>query len=361
MRPGFVIALKLVKARCRFEVVPLPKSEPDESENHPRSEGSPSPQAGRTAAGEQPLRDDRGVAGRMALALTAALAAAVLWSFWPLLADMARKWSQDPQYSHAYLVPLFSAYLLWNRRELIDPTAWRSNWMGLPLLAAGVLLRLVGAYVFLDWLQAISLLPILAGLVLLVAGPRALRWSWPAVAFLGFMIPLPFRVETALSLPLQQLATTVSTYALQTLGRPAFAEGNVIVVNDARIGVVAACNGLGMLMLFFALATAVAVLVQRRHPLAKAVIVVTAVPVAVAANVARITATCFAAEFVSDHAADLLFHDLAGWLMMPLALGMLGLELYVLSRLFVDRSSGKSPARPATRRTGMIPVPLSTP
>jgi exosortase len=281
-------------------------------------------------------------------AIVAALSAAVLWAFWPVITDMVRKWAGDPQYSHSYLVPAFAAYLLWFRRSLIDIDVWGPSWWGLPALAAGVMMRLAGAYVYFDWLEAVSLLPILAGSVLLLAGPRALLWSWPAISFLGFMIPLPYRIETALSLPLQRIATVVSTYVLQTLGRPAFAEGNVIIVNDARIGVVEACNGLGMLILFFAMAAAVAILV-RRHPLEKAAIVVTAAPVAVAANVVRITATSFAHEYLDSHWADLVFHDLAGWLMMPLALGLLGLELHVLSRIFVDRE-------PLPRRTE-TPIP----
>ena len=124
-------------------------------------------------------------------------------------------------------------------------------------------MRLAGSYLFFDWLEAVSLLPVLAGAVLLLAGKKALWGSLPAIGFLGFMIPLPFQVETAMSHPLQRVATVVSTYVLQTLGRPAFAEGNVITVNEARIGVVEACNGLGMLLLFFALATAVAIICHR--------------------------------------------------------------------------------------------------
>jgi exosortase len=248
---------------------------------------------------------------------------------------MARKWSEDPQYSHAFLVPAFAAYLLWFRRSLMSANAMRPNWWGLLVLAIGVLARLVGAYVYFEWLEAISILPVLAGAALLLAGSRALRWCWPAIAFLGFMIPLPFRVETAFSLPLQRIATIVSTYVLQTLGRPAFSEGNVIVVNEARIGVVEACNGLGMLMLFFALATAIAILV-RRHPIEKALIVLSAVPVAVAANVIRISVTAFLSENAGSQ-TQLRIHDWAGWLMMPLALGLLGLELYIVSRLFVTK------------------------
>src|SRR5205085_1328219 len=124
------------------------------------------------------------------------------------------------------------------------------------------------------------------------------------------------------------------------LGRPAFAEGNVIVVNDASIGVVEACNGLGMLLLFFALATGVAILI-RRPALDRALIIASAIPIAVAANVIRITVTGILYEVAGQRWADLVFHDLAGWLMMPLALGMLGVELWVFSRLLVELPPGR--------------------
>jgi exosortase len=270
-----------------------------------------------------------------AAALLAALAAVTVWSYWPVLGEMARKWSDDPQYSHAYLVPLFSLYLLWSRPGAPASFPGRPNWWGVLLLGAGVLLRLAGSYAYVDWLEAVSLLPTLAGATLLLAGSQALRWAWPGIAYLVFMIPLPYRVETALSQPLQRIATLAGTYALQTLGRPAFDEGNVIVVNEARIGVAEACNGLGMLMLFFALATAVAIM-ARRNWLEKAVIVLSAAPVAIAANVTRVAATSFLYEFVGGRWANVFFHDLAGWLMMPFALGLLGFELWVLRHLVVE-------------------------
>jgi exosortase len=234
----------------------------------------------------------------------------------------------------------------------------RPSWWGLPLLAAGVLLRLAGSYVFFDWLEAVSLLPLLAGAALLLGGRPAFRWSWPAIAFLVFMIPLPFRVERGLSHPLQRVATQASTYVLQLIGQPAFSEGNVIVVGDARVGVAEACNGLGMLLLFFALATAVAV-VARRSLVEKVIIVASAAPVAVIANVARCTVTSLLHEYVGGRWADVVFHDLAGWLMMPLALGLLWLELLVLSRLLVD---AEVPGRPVPRglRTARAPRPSPT-
>jgi len=254
---------------------------------------------------------------------------------------MAQLWVHNPQYSHGFLVPVFALVVLWSRRPARSAGLFRPSWWGLPVLGAAVGLRLFGAYVGLGYLDGPSLLVSLAGLCLLAGGRAALRWSWPALAFLVFMLPLPYKVETALAQPLRSLATAMSTYALQTLGWHAVAEGNVIVLEDMRLGVIDACSGLGMLMTFFALSTAVALVVRR--PLAdRLVIVASAVPIAVLANVARITGTGVISQTLGEEAAHALFHDLAGWLMMPLALGLLWLELVLLSAILAE----PVPARP---------------
>jgi exosortase len=248
---------------------------------------------------------------------------------------MGEKWSTDPQYSHGFLVPMFAAVLLWMRGGKLQGKALRPARWGLLLVLGGLAVHLAGAYVYFDWLDMISLLPVLAGLCLCYGGGPVLRWAAPSIAFLVFMLPLPFRVEVSLSHPLQRLATLGSTYVLQTLGFGAVSEGNIIIMDDARIGVVEACNGLGMLVTFFALATAVA-LVLKRPLLDRVLVVLSAVPIALAANVIRITVTGILHAKVGGEVADLVFHDLAGWLMMPLALGMVWLELCFLSRLLVE-------------------------
>jgi exosortase len=269
------------------------------------------------------------------LLLLTAVTGSIGWAYWPTLCEIARKWTHDPQYSHGYFVPLFAVYLLWQRRQLIRPNP-TPNWWGAALLLAAVMLRGAGSLFYNDWLDAISLLPLLAGAALLLGGWPMLRWSGLAIGFLFFMIPLPYRLETGLAQPLQRVATLTATYSLQTLGFPALSEGNVIHVNQARIGVVEACSGLGMLLLFFALATGVA-LVARRPPLDKMLIVASAVPIAVLANVIRITLTALLHVTAASRWADLVFHELAGLLMMPLALGMLGVELWLLRHLFVEQ------------------------
>jgi exosortase len=279
----------------------------------------------------------------------ALLAAALAWAYWPTLAGLVERWSGDPQYSHGYVVPLFAAVVLWSRRRLLParpacPGAW-----GLALLAGAALLRAAGTHYYLTWLENVSLLPALAGLCALAGGRPALRWAWPAVAFLLFMLPLPFGVENLLAGPLRRLATACSVYALQTAGLPAVAEGTVIVLDDLRVGVADACSGLGMLFTFFALSTAVAFVVER-PPWQKAVVFLSAVPVGVAMNLARVAATAFLFRAGGGPLSPAAFHDLAGWVMMPAALAVLLLELRFLAALFVE-----------PERTGPVPVPRPAP
>lgn len=292
--------------------------------------------AGRGAA--RPVRDAVLTIGLPALAL--------LWCYWPTLLSMAERWRTDPQYAHGFLVPVFAAIVLWSRRGLLRDARPAPNAWGLAALLAGTALRQFAVVVGYEPLDALALLPTLAGLVLLVGGTAYLRWAWPALAFLGFMLPLPYVAETALAQPLRRLATLASTYVLQTLGVSAVAEGNVILIDEVRMGVAHACSGLGMLMTFFALTTALA-LIAPAPLIDRLVLVASAAPIAALANVARITATGLAyAAFGKESAAPALVHEAAGWLMMPLALGLSWLEMRYLARLFVAAPTSPTSAPP---------------
>src|SRR5207244_1477779 len=110
----------------------------------------------------------------------------------------------------------FALIVLWSRREMLPSVAWQPAWMGLALLAIGLALRFIAVQSDIEPLDALSLLPTAFGVVLLAGGWSVVGWSWPALAFLAFMMPLPFFVEQALAQPLRHVATEMSTYALQT-------------------------------------------------------------------------------------------------------------------------------------------------
>jgi exosortase/archaeosortase family protein len=111
------------------------------------------------------------------------------------------------------------------------------------------------------------------------------------------------------------------------------------MLTEGSIGVVEACNGMRMLITFFAI-TFGASLLMTGSIWEKALILLSAPFIGLAANITRITVTGMAHEWVSADFADKLFHDFAGWLMMPLAVGLLFLELHLLSRLLIAPIEG---------------------
>ena len=286
----------------------------------------------------------------------AVLAVCLLWSYWPTLLDMSFTWYSNPQYQHGFLVPVFSGFLLYMRRGKLDVASMKPSLWGLVLVAVGLGMRLYGTYSYFISLDAISILPVIAGFVLLIGGSSAWRWAWPAVFFLAFMIPLPYFAAVAMSGPLQRLATVTSTYVMQTFGLPALAEGNVIMLNEHRIGIVEACSGLRMLVVFFALSTAV-VLVSQRHWIDRCLILASAIPIALISNIIRVTTTGVMYDLGYSEFASHFFHDVAGYLMMPIGMGLLWVELAILSRLFIDTPAPVARVQTPVRRT----VPAARP
>jgi exosortase len=275
-----------------------------------------------------------GVTDRRPLVAAALVLVVFGWAYLDTWLDLGRTWSGDAQYSHGYLVAPLALGILYHRRRLVageplDPSPW-----GFLFLAVGAAMRLAGGYYYIGTLEEYSIFPTLAGVAVCLGGWPALKWSWPAIGFLWFMIPLHGRVAGLLSEHLQRLATVVSAHLIETAGFPAQTEGNVILLSDVDMGIVEACNGLRMMMTFFALSCAVAVFITA--PVWKKVLLIAgAIPVAVACNVIRISSTGILHETAGPEVADRVFHDLAGWLMMPLGLGLLWLEVAFLNRLFV--------------------------
>jgi exosortase len=256
-------------------------------------------------------------------------------SYFSTLKVLWTTWSNEADYSHGFFVPVFAAFLLWQRRKYLPTENVAGNWGGLALLVLSAIVRCVAVYVSSRLIDAFTIPLTLAGLAMLIGGWPAIRYSWPAIFFLWFMVPLPSAVSELLSAPLQRIATVSSVYVLQTIGVSAVAQGNIIWLATGKIGVVEACSGLRMLTLFLAICVGACFLV-RRSPWEKAFIVFSALPIGIAANIVRITATGVLFETVGREFAERVFHDFAGWLLMPLAMLLLGLELVVLSHLFIE-------------------------
>jgi exosortase len=283
----------------------------------------------------------RGAVGsRYAIPLVAT--AAVLWACWPTFRLFVHLWWTNPQYSHGFLVIPFGIFLLWHRRSLFTPKLRNHAWIGAALLLTGCGLKLIGGFYAFAWPDRISVIFLIVGVFGTLGGWPALKWSWPALCFLVFMVPMPGRMETLLSGPLQRIATVVSANILQTLGFFAQADGTVIILSEADLGIVEACSGLRMLLAFAAMSTAIAIVIDRPQWQKWAILAGT-VPIALVCNVGRIVLTAIVLEIAGKWWSDLVFHDLAGWLMMPAGLALLWLELKFLDKLIVPEKSLANP------------------
>ena len=266
---------------------------------------------------------------------TGALAAAGTWSYWPTLVKLADTWNQVADYSHGYFVLPMAAAMLWLRRGSFPGFAGSSPILGIALVILSLALRYAGDLFFISALDGWSIVPWTAGMAAILGGRSMLLWAWPAILFLVFMVPLPYSLEFELSGPLQGIATVSSTAILQFLGQPAFQEGNVILLGNDRLEVAQACSGLRLFFGILALTYAL-VAVLGRPWWENLLLIAAAVPIAIAANVARIIATGLGYRLWADEYARQWVHDVAGWGMVLFAAVLFGLFLAYLRCLIKE-------------------------
>src|SRR6185436_7717479 len=160
------------------------------------------------------------------LAIGGAVLVIGIWAYFPTLVEMVAAWEREPDYSHGFLVAPMAVFFLWLKRSSF-PGFGNSSWfIGMSLVLASVAVRLFAGAFFFEAIDGWSMVLWLAGCVAILFGVEVLRWAGPSIAFLIFMVPLPFRLEGLMSLPLQKVATKISCWGLQLLGQPAIAEGN---------------------------------------------------------------------------------------------------------------------------------------
>ena len=252
-------------------------------------------------------------------------------AYGPMLWDVAVQCCSSWNYAHGLLVPIFAGGFLWLRRERMrDCKVWGS-WWGITFLVAAALLNIVGGRWSVPYFQRISLLPCLAGIVLLVWGWQALRWSGPSIAFLAFMYPFPLPVSFPLSEMLQRMGAAASAFTLRVIGIPAFTEGTIIVLRDSQVEVAEACSGIRILGGCCIVALGLILLTQHKTWL-KCLIVASAVPIAVGANIARITLTAVLQVCMGQELTRGVLHDVLGVCTPVLAVGLLFAELTLVRR-----------------------------
>ncbi len=255
-----------------------------------------------------------------------------------MLSYTAMFW-KDPLYSHGYIVPLFAGFLFWVRRRpltVVDPA---ERWIGLGILLISLVARLGASYIDMNPIDRLSYLGALLGVCQIVGGTSMLKWAGPAVGFLVFMFPLPSVLEHSVLLFLQKLAAIASTWVLQLLGAPALRDGNRIMIDQLPLEIADACSGLRMSTIFGAMSVAMAILIIRPW-WDRVTILLSAIPIALVTNIIRITLTALLfMAFPDSELVHQLVHDWAGLAMMPIAMGLLWIELQLLEQITVPIES----------------------
>lgn len=255
------------------------------------------------------------------LLASVASVAFLIWAYWPTLAWMEQQWRNEPDYSHGYLVVPLAALIAYSRLDLFPGIRPRISWAGISLLLLAIAMRVVGRLGYMDFMDGWSLLPWVAGVTWMLLGPKALRWALPAIAFLILLVPLPYRAESLLSWKLQGVATEASTALLRVLGQPAVSEGHTIWLGQSQLMVEEACSGLRIFVGIGALAFFWASVV-RRSWLDRIVILASSLPLAILANVIRVTVMALFSKHFEGAALDRI-HDWMGFAMIALAALML--------------------------------------
>jgi len=253
----------------------------------------------------------------------AGVLALFLWYLYrDILPPLVRDWSEDPNFSHGFLVPAFSAFLIWQGRKRLATIPVQPSWFGLAVIAGGLAMLIVGVLGVELFLSRSSLVVLLAGLVLFFQGwkmLRALLFPW---GFLLLAIPIPAILFNQITIPLQFLASQLGSSVMELLGVPVLRQGNIIQLTSMVLEVAEACSGIRSLMSLAAVALIYGYFLESRF-LPRFLLAVSAVPIAVVANGLRVAGTGILGYYWNPAAAEGFFHTFSGWIVFVISLLML--------------------------------------
>jgi len=249
-----------------------------------------------------------------------------------VLPELIGDWYNSPEYSHGFLVPLISAYVIWLRRSKLKEVPIKpSLFIGVGLAVFSFCLLILGSLGAELFLTRISGVFLIAALILYFWGSQMLKELAFPVSILFLAIPLPALIYNQIVFPLQLLASQLATGILDiTHAMPILREGNVLVLPNTTLEVVEACSGIRSLMSLLTLSIAYGYLIER-SVLLRWLLVISMVPVAIVANSARVMVTALLAYYVDPSAAEGLTHEASGIIIFVLAtLMMLALHRILL-------------------------------
>lgn len=235
------------------------------------------------------------VVGRQTCYLVLAAAAFAI-CFVPVFVTLVQLWSTYSVYSHGFVVPLVSGYLVWTKRDkLRNLRASQSYWLGIPVIAAAIAMLVAGHLAALLVLPQAALVVAIIGFVLILYGRDVLACLWFPIAYLLLAIPIWNVIIGRLQAPSQILSASIAVTSLRGIGIPALREGTNIVLPQVTLVVLQACSGVNQLVSIVAIALPAAYLTLRSYA-RRVILVGLAVPIAYLSNGLRIALIGFLAN-----------------------------------------------------------------
>jgi exosortase B len=263
------------------------------------------------------------------------VAAGLLLLFLPTFYDAARSFWQTDENGHAPLILAVVLWLIWQQREpllFVDPSQRRPA-AGIAVLLFGLLLYVVGRSQQIAIFEIGALIPVLAGVLLAMHGTRALRAMWFPLLFIVFMLPLPGFLVDALTGPLKHQVSRLVEALLYWFGYPVARDGVTLVVGPYQLLVADACSGMHTMFSLSALGVLFMYLKGRASVVHNAIMLVSILPVAFAANIVRVLLVALITFHFGDEAGQGYLHGAAGIVLMTAALIFLFLIDAVLARV----------------------------
>ncbi len=257
-----------------------------------------------------------------------------------LLVVLVLSW-KDPNWTHGFIIPLFSIYLLYSRRDELYAVKRKPSLVGLFIMVVSIAAEVIAVFQVRNyWLAQMGMVGVVFGLLLYLGGWGVLRLTWLPVIFLIFALPIPSIIYSQLSLPLQNLAARGSVLILKLFQVNITSTASQLgLISQAgvqrQLTVAEACSGMRLLMAFVALGVAMAYL-DYKPVWQRVVLVLAAVPIAVFCNVLRVTITCSMYYFDKPEFGQKFMHTFTGILMLIPAFLMLWALAWIIRNVFIE-------------------------
>jgi exosortase D (VPLPA-CTERM-specific) len=254
------------------------------------------------------------------------------------IADMVHRWNTQEEYGYAYLIPVISLFLVWQRKNRLAEIEFRPSWTGLLLIVFGGFLFFLGEVATTFTLSQYGLVVTILGIALALLGREAFRVVMVPLALLFFMVPLPPFIYNTLSTRLQLISSGLGVAVIRLFDISVYLEGNVIDLGTYKLQVVDACSGLRYLFPLASLSF-VAAYIYIGDFWKKAVIFLSSIPITVLMNSFRIGVIGILVEYGGQGQAEGFLHYFEGWVIFMACIALLILEMALLARVGRNRLS----------------------